>query len=168
MNKLGATVLLIFFALSCQKAPESNKAGSELERIAETFIDIIVNQKDIDAFVELYHDSVQYSDPVWGVIDEYVHRDTLKLWFTPVFDPETGWDFEIDANALDTDKNTFAFKGTSIDLATGERRLVTSWIEVKDGRIFRQTDLTPWSLSSLKYSPRFEEALKDYQPGESN
>ncbi len=163
ISQISIFIICVSIFCTCQRNDVDKESKNTLEKLANNFIDIIVNQKDIDAFVELYHDSVEYSDPVWGVVDEFVQRDTLKLWFTPVFDPQTGWDFEIDVIALDPGSNTFAFKGRSIDLATGENRLITSWIEVNQGKIVRQTDLTPWSLSSLKYSPRFEEALKNFE-----
>lgn len=153
-------LLLLFMLFGCNKKVET----TNLEKGAERFVHIISVEKDINAFAALYKDTVLYSDPVWGVTNEKVPLDTLRTWFEPVFDPETGWDFEIETQALDVVQNMFAIKGTSIDKTTGERRLITSWFKIENGKIAEQTDLTPWSLESLRYSPRFEEALKNYRP----
>ncbi|WP_185153618.1 nuclear transport factor 2 family protein [Fulvivirga lutimaris] len=150
--------LLIIILIGCSGKRETE----DLEKFADTFINVIKNERNIDSFAALYKDPVLYSDPVWGAVNENISLDTLRGWFAPVFDPKTGWDFEIDYKAFDIDENVFAIKGASIDLATGERRLITSWFKIENGKIAEQMDLTPWSLQSLKYSPRFEEALKDF------
>jgi len=153
-NVLIVTLLLA----NCSRQAENERS---LDEIANKYVEVLTKEKNIKAFSALYSDSVLYSDPVWGATD-IVTLDTLKHWFAPVFDPTTGWDFEIITVAKDFASSTFAIKGFSTDLATGERRLITSWYKVEQGKIKEQTDLSPWSLKSLKYSPRFKEALKDW------
>ncbi|MEQ8927746.1 MAG: nuclear transport factor 2 family protein [Fulvivirga sp.] len=149
---------MLVLLVSCTETVSENK----LSDLANTYVQIISSEKNIESFAALYADSILYSDPIWGATDQ-IKLDTLKLWFKPVFDPNTGWDFEINSIATDKSNNVFALKGYCQDLATGERRLITSWYKVKNGKIYEQTDLTPWSLNSLKFSPRFEEALKNYE-----
>lgn len=157
---LKALLLVFVLFVGCSRKAETDS----LERIADKFVHIISVEKDINAFAALYKDTVLYSDPVWGAINEKVELDTLKAWFAPVFDPETGWDFQIETKAVDIHQNVIAIKGVSIDKSTGEQRLISSWLKIENGKIAEQTDLTPWSLESLIYSPRFEEALKNYKP----
>ena len=159
---LPLLLLIVFFVFSCKQKPKKDTTKSELKNFAEQYLSIIVDEKNVEEFANMYGDSVYYSDPIWGV-SEYVQRDTLKLWFQPVFHPITGWDFRIDICAIDEKASSFAFKGISVDKATHNERIITSWLTIKGGKIVEQTDFTPWSLESLKYSPRFEEALKNYK-----
>ena len=92
--------------------------------------------------------------------NKLVNNDTVKLWFAPVFNDSTGLDFEINSIAVDEKTNSFSLKGYTFDRATKEKRIFTSWFKLENGKIIEQIDFTPWSIESLKYSPRFEDALK--------
>ena len=154
--RTNSLLLLTGFFISCTQLTSK----SELEKQANSYVEIVSRRKNITEFAALYNDPVNYSDPIWGMDNKLVTKDTLILWFAPVFDDSTGLDFEINNIAVDEKTNTFSLKGYTFDRATQEKRIFTSWFKLEKGKIVEQIDFTPWSLVSLAYSPRFENALK--------
>jgi len=155
-NKIITLFVLTVLIISCS----NQKTPTELDNFANKYVEIVSKQKNIEAFAALYNDPVNYSDPMWGMNNYQVTKDTVKLWFSPVFNDSTGLDFEINNIAVDEKTNSFSLKGYTLDRATKEKRIFTSWFKLENGKIIEQIDFTPWSVESLAYSPRFEDALK--------